>query len=43
MDAPGVEPTQRLGQMRLVILVQPWRDSQDTMPVVLRGMPRQQL
>ena len=41
MDALGLEPTQRLGQVRSVILAWPWRDSQDTMHVALRGMSRQ--
>jgi len=43
VDVPGFEPTQRLGQVRPVILARPWRDSQDTMHVVLRGMSRQLL
>jgi len=43
VDALGFEPTQRLGQMRPVILARPWRDSQDTMHVALRGMSRQLL
>jgi len=41
MDVSGVEPTQRLGQVRPVNLAAPWRDSQDTMHVALRGMSHQ--
>ena len=43
MDVLCVEPTQRLGQVRPVILAGPWRDSQDTMHVALRGMSHQLL
>ena len=43
VDALGFEPTQRLGQVSPVSLARPWRDSQDTMHVALRGMSHQQL